>query len=58
VKPTLAIYDMDKTITRRATFTPFLIHAALGLAPWRLLLVPLVLMTASPTSCGWWTGAD
>jgi HAD superfamily phosphoserine phosphatase-like hydrolase len=46
VKPTLAIYDMDKTITRRATFTPFLIHAALGLSPWRLLLVPLVLMTS------------
>jgi HAD superfamily phosphoserine phosphatase-like hydrolase len=45
VKPALAIYDMDKTITRRATYTPFLIHAALALAPWRLLLAPLVLVT-------------
>ncbi len=41
----LAIYDMDRTITRRATYTPFLIHAALGRAPWRLLLAPLVLVS-------------
>jgi HAD superfamily phosphoserine phosphatase-like hydrolase len=41
VKRALAIYDMDRTITRRATYTPFLIHAALQLAPWRLLLAPL-----------------
>ncbi len=38
----LAIYDMDRTITIRPTYTPFLIHAALRLAPWRLLLVPLL----------------
>ncbi|WP_076073215.1 HAD family hydrolase [Sphingomonas montana] len=38
----LAIYDMDRTITRTGTYTPFLIHAALRLAPWRLLLVPFV----------------
>jgi HAD superfamily phosphoserine phosphatase-like hydrolase len=38
----LAIYDMDKTLTRRPTFTPFLLHAALTLAPWRLLLLPAV----------------
>ncbi|MEA3049684.1 MAG: hypothetical protein QOG84_1520 [Sphingomonadales bacterium] len=37
----LAIYDMDKTITRRATYTPFLLHAARRLAPWRLALLPL-----------------
>ena len=24
----LAIYDMDRTVTRRATYTPFLIHCA------------------------------
>ena len=40
----LAIYDMDRTITRRATYTPFLIHAALRLAPWRLALLPFVLL--------------
>ncbi|MDT9599277.1 HAD family hydrolase [Sphingosinicella rhizophila] len=45
MKAALAIYDMDRTITRRATYTPFLIHAALRLAPWRLLLLPAVLLT-------------
>lgn len=36
----LAIYDMDRTITRKATYTPFLIHAAKSLAPWRFALLP------------------
>ena len=44
MKSQLAIYDMDKTITRKATYTPFLIHAALRLGPWRLLLLPIVLL--------------
>jgi HAD superfamily hydrolase (TIGR01490 family) len=44
MKPQLAIYDMDRTITRRATYTPFLVHAALRLAPWRLILFPFVLL--------------
>ncbi len=39
----LAIYDMDRTVTRRATYTPFLLHCALRRAPWRLIFVPLVL---------------
>jgi HAD superfamily hydrolase (TIGR01490 family) len=45
MKSALAIYDMDRTITRRATYTPFLLHAALSLAPWRLVLLPVVLLT-------------
>lgn len=40
----LAIYDMDRTVTRRATYTPFLIYAARRLAPWRLLFAPVVAM--------------
>jgi HAD superfamily hydrolase (TIGR01490 family) len=40
----LAIYDMDRTVTRRATYTPFLVHAATQLAPWRLALLPVVLL--------------
>lgn len=40
----LAIYDMDRTITFRGTYTSFLMHAALRMAPWRLLLVPFVLL--------------
>ena len=38
----LAIYDMDRTVTKRATYTPFLLHCALRLEPWRLLLLPVV----------------
>jgi HAD superfamily hydrolase (TIGR01490 family) len=41
----LAIYDMDRTVTRRATYTPFLLHCALRRAPWRLLLLPFVLLS-------------
>lgn len=37
-----AIYDMDRTVTRRATYTPFLLHCATRRAPWRLLLLPFV----------------
>ena len=38
-----AIYDMDRTVTRHATYTPFLLHCALRRAPLRLLLLPLVI---------------
>jgi len=44
-KKLLAIYDMDKTVTRRPTYTPFLIHAARTRQPWRLLLLPFVALT-------------
>ena len=38
----LAIYDMDRTVTRRATYTPFLLHCASRRQQWRLLFVPFV----------------
>jgi HAD superfamily hydrolase (TIGR01490 family) len=41
-KTLIAIYDMDKTITRRATYNGFLAHMALRRAPWRLALLPLL----------------
>ena len=41
----LAIYDMDRTVTRRATYTPFLVHCALRRAPWRLIFVPVVALS-------------
>jgi len=40
----LAVYDMDRTVTRSATYTPFLLHCALRRAPWRLLLLPFVIV--------------
>jgi HAD superfamily hydrolase (TIGR01490 family) len=41
----LAIYDMDRTVTKRATYTPFLLHCARRRAPWRLLFLPIVLLS-------------
>lgn len=43
----LALYDMDKTITRRATLLPWLIFWARAEAPWRLLLLPLLGVAAA-----------
>jgi HAD superfamily hydrolase (TIGR01490 family) len=40
----LAIYDMDRTITVHGTYTPFLLHVARAMAPWRLVLAPLVVL--------------
>lgn len=42
----LAIYDMDKTITRDATWTRFLIASATRHAPWRLALYPVAGLAA------------
>ena len=41
----LAIYDMDRTVTKRPTYTPFLLHCAMRQAPWRLLFLPFVLLS-------------
>ncbi len=41
----LAIYDMDRTVTRRATYTPFLLHCAARRQQWRLFLLPLVALS-------------
>ncbi len=43
----LAIYDMDKTVTRKATFTAFLLHAARRLNPLRLALLPATAITGA-----------
>lgn len=36
----IAIYDLDRTVLRKPTFTLFLLWAAWRETPWRLLLVP------------------
>jgi HAD superfamily hydrolase (TIGR01490 family) len=41
----LAIYDMDRTVTKRATYTPFLVHCAMRRAPWRLTFLPIALLS-------------
>lgn len=42
----IAIYDMDKTITRRATFMPFVVHVVRHHRRWRALALPLMLLTS------------
>ena len=37
----IAIYDLDRTLTRSPTFTPFLHFAAARIAPWRLAFSPV-----------------
>ncbi|MGJ3647938.1 HAD family hydrolase [Sphingomonas sp. GlSt437] len=49
----LAIYDMDKTITRAPTWTPFLVAYARAKAPWRLALLPVAGLAALGYAVGW-----
>ncbi|MES2119597.1 MAG: HAD-IB family hydrolase [Pseudomonadota bacterium] len=44
----LAVYDMDKTVTRGPTYGAFLLHCAVRRTPWRLLLLPLVMVSLVP----------
>lgn len=41
----LAVYDMDRTVTKSPTYTPFLLHCAVTRAPWRLIMLPLVTLS-------------
>ena len=50
--PRIAIYDLDRTITRAPTWTPFLLHAVLRHTPWRLALLPVVLGAAGLKGLG------
>jgi HAD superfamily hydrolase (TIGR01490 family) len=38
----LSIFDLDNTLTKHGTYSPFLLFAARRLAPWRLAFVPVV----------------
>ena len=49
----LAVYDMDKTITRAPTWTRFLISAAMTGARWRLLLLPVAGVAGLAFKIGW-----
>ncbi len=40
----LAVYDLDRTITRRPTYTFFLMHCAMRRQQWRLVFTPVVLL--------------
>ena len=42
----MSVFDLDRTLTILPTYAPFLFFAARTRAPWRLLLVPLLLPLA------------
>lgn len=48
----LAIYDMDKTITRAPTWTAFLLFAGWRLERWRLLFMPVLAVVAGGYAVG------
>lgn len=48
----LAIYDMDRTITRSGTYTPWLMFWAWHRAPWRLLLLPFAALAGLAYAAG------
>ena len=38
----ISLYDMDRTITVRGTYTPFLFRQLFARARWRLIFLPLL----------------
>jgi HAD superfamily phosphoserine phosphatase-like hydrolase len=51
----VTVFDLDRTLTRRGTYTAFLLHAAWRRAPWRLLLAPLAIFGFLAYLCGAWS---
>lgn len=45
-KAMLSVFDLDRTLTILPTYTPFLLFAIRTRAPWRILLLPLLLPVA------------
>lgn len=42
----ISIFDVDRTITRRPTYSLFLLYAMRRTAPWRIMLIPLLIPVA------------
>jgi HAD superfamily phosphoserine phosphatase-like hydrolase len=47
----ISIFDLDRTLTRHGTYTPFLLFAAWHLAPWRTLLLPVMIFGMIAYKC-------
>lgn len=41
----VSIFDLDRTLTRQPTYTALLVYISWRVAPWRLLMAPLVILT-------------
>ncbi len=44
----ISVFDVDRTLTRRPTYSLFLLGAAWRTAPWRLAWVPVIALAAIP----------
>jgi HAD superfamily phosphoserine phosphatase-like hydrolase len=40
----VSVFDLDRTLTRRGTYTAFLLRSAWARSPWRLLLAPFAIL--------------
>ena len=49
----IAVYDLDRTLTDSGSWVPFLRFWLLRVAPWRLLLLPMVALGGVAHSLGW-----
>jgi len=47
----ISIFDLDRTLTRHGTYTPFLLFAAWRIAPWRIVLLPGMLFGMIAYKC-------
>lgn len=52
-KPTICFYDLDRTVTRFPTWSWFLARTMLRYCPWRIVLVPFVMLVAISRAIGW-----
>ena len=48
----ISVFDFDRTVTRRGTYTSFLLYAAGRRSPWRLLLAPVAVFHFLRHVCG------
>ena len=48
----ISIFDLDRTITRHGTWSPFLLYAARTRAPWRLGFVPFLIAAMAAHKLG------
>ena len=48
----VSVFDLDRTLTRRGTYTRFLVYAAGRHAPWRLIMAPAAALQFALHGCG------
>ena len=49
---TVSIFDLDRTLTRRPTYTALLAFMSWHIAPWRLLAAPIIILAMLGYRCG------